>query len=181
MSAMMAPLVIPIRSCETNCPGSLTAWTSSSTTSAMTIATARRDCQLEDLTPSIRAAPLGFASCVVAIRVPILEEHRFLSGEPSEKVPRSPAVHHEPQPTLGFFEGEDPVELELAVLDPVAGEFGEGSVAVLVEAPGTEHAIVVLGREQLPDHAFAGDLPVGVVGPLNGVEQHVGRLVAVGG
>jgi hypothetical protein len=58
----MAPLVIPIRSCETNCPGSLTASMSSSTRSAAMIATAMRDCQLEALTLSRRAAPLGFAS-----------------------------------------------------------------------------------------------------------------------
>src|SRR5215207_708068 len=88
MSAMIAPLVIPIRSCETNCPGSLTAWTSSNTTSVATSAAARRDFQLEDLMPSIRAAPLGFASRVVAIRLPILEEHHLL--EPGNLQKRFP-------------------------------------------------------------------------------------------
>src|SRR5919206_375148 len=71
-------------------------------------------------------------------------------------------------------------ELEIPVLDPLAGKLGEGGVAVLVEAPSAKHAVVVLGREHLPDHAIAGDLPVGVVGPFYGVEQHVGSLVAVG-
>src|SRR5919202_3817384 len=136
MSAMMAPLVIPTRSCETNCPGSLTAWTSSSTKSVAMIATAMRDCQLEDLTPSSRVAPLGFASCVVAIRIPLLDRGT------REKASGSPAVHPNLRPTI-LRNVDGPVELELAVLDPLAGELGEGGVAILIEAPSAEHAIVV--------------------------------------
>src|SRR3712207_8008138 len=75
----------------------------------------------------------------------------------------------------------DLVEAELTALQPLPGELGKGGVAVLVEAPGTQDATVVAAREELPDHTLAGDLAVGVVGPLDCVEQHVGRLVAVDG
>ena len=73
------------------------------------------------------------------------------------------------------------LEAELAALQQLPGDLGKGGVAVLVEAPGTQDATVSAAREELPDHTLAGDLAVGIVGPLDCVEQHVGRLVAVDG
>ena len=77
----------------------------------------------------------------IHIGTSLLEAGNFTEGSPV------PAVRYDPLPTLGFFDVDDPVEFELAVLYSLAGELGEGGVAVLVEAPGTEHAIIVPGEE----------------------------------
>src|ERR671917_2875175 len=77
---------------------------------------------------------------------------------------------------------DDPVERELAALDGLDGELGEARVALLVEAPGAEHALEVLGGEDLVDDSLPLGHPAGLVGgPLDGVEHHVGGLVGVGG
>jgi hypothetical protein len=67
---MMAPLVIPMTSCEANCAGSRTAWMISKTISAAMSTTARRELQLEDLMLSTRAPERGFvAASPVAMSV----------------------------------------------------------------------------------------------------------------
>src|SRR5215210_4590453 len=100
-----------------------------------------RDCQLEDLPPSIRDPTRVF-------------------------VPTS----------LEVGNVEDVVELELAVLDLLDRELRQGRIAILVEAPGTEDALIVLGGIDLLYHLVAIDLAI-FAGPLDGVEHDVGRLV----
>jgi hypothetical protein len=65
----MAPLVIPMTSCEVNCAGSLRACIPSKTSSAATRITARRELQLESLTPSISALERDFDASAVVISV----------------------------------------------------------------------------------------------------------------
>jgi hypothetical protein len=87
-------------------------------------------------------------------------------------------------PWVGLELGLDAaIKGELVVLDPVDPVGGEGDVAVLVDRIGAEHALAVLGREQLIDDGgavaavLAGALDVleeldGVVG---GEEQRPAR------
>ena len=67
----MAPLVIPMTSCEANCAGSLTAWLASTTTSATTRTTAMRDPQLEDLMLRSRSSERDFVASSVVISHPL--------------------------------------------------------------------------------------------------------------
>src|SRR5215212_1777889 len=66
---MIAPLVMPMTSCEPNCAGSLTACTASNTSSTAMRTTARRELQLEDLTLSISARKLDFDASPVVMSV----------------------------------------------------------------------------------------------------------------
>ena len=65
----MAPLVTPMTSCEVNCAGSWTACTPSKTSSTATRTTARREPQLESLTPSISALERDFDASTVVMSV----------------------------------------------------------------------------------------------------------------
>ena len=65
----MAPLVMPITSCEVNCAGSCTACTPSATNSTATSTTPMRELQLEVLMPSIRTLERGFAASPVVMSV----------------------------------------------------------------------------------------------------------------
>src|SRR3712207_5498241 len=134
MSAMMAPLVIPMTSCEANCAGSRTACTSSRTSKTAMSATAMRDSQLEDLMLWIRAPERDFVASTVVIYHPPVESR----GPAARPVPAFAPL------LLQLGDVENAVELELTALDRLDGELREGRVAVLVEAPGTENALVVL-------------------------------------
>src|SRR5829696_81314 len=169
---MMAPLVTPMTSCEANCAGSLTACTSNRTRRTASSATARRDPQVEDLMLWTRALERGFTASPVVMSV-----LRFEAGGRSRPAPAlAPSL-------LQFGYVEHAVELELAALDRLDRELREGSVAVLIEAPGAEGALVVLGGEDLLHHGLPiGHLAAGLLGGLlDRVEHHVGRLVGVGG
>src|SRR5215213_5876755 len=169
----MAPLVIPMTSCEANCAGSRTAWMNSRTTSATMRATARRELQLEDLMLFIRAPERGFAASPVVMSV-----LRSGAGAGSTGPALAPSL-------LQLGDVEDAVELELAALDVLDRELREGRVAVFVEAPRgafAENALVVFRGEDLLHHRLTVRHAAGLLGGLlDGVEHHVGRLVGVGG
>src|SRR4028118_642395 len=173
MSAMMAPLVTPITSWEANCPGSCTAWTRSNTSTTAAITAAMRVSQPEPLILCSRASDLLFAAPPVVIGLLF-----------QQRGPARAAGPHADYPwlLLEVRYVDDPVERELAAFDGLDGELGEARVALLVEAPGPEHTLEVLGGEDLFDDRLALRHPAGLVGgPLDGVEHHVGRLVGVCG
>src|SRR5918992_1295883 len=173
---MIAPLVTPMTSWEKNCAGSRTACTSSKTSRNAVTTSAMRVCQLEALALSKRLPERPFVTSPVAIQNPFLGERGPGIGAPVPVLRvlyRQPFLHQ-------LLDIQDAVDCELAVLDRLHGEFGERRVAILVEAPGAEYALVVFGSEDLLQDRLARDLAV-LGGPLDGVEHHVGRLVGVGG
>src|ERR687893_1871054 len=134
---------------------------------------AMRVSQPEPLTLCSSASDLLFAA------PPVVIGPLFQQREPARKA--GPHADY-PWPLLEVRYVDDPVERELAAFDGLDGELGEACVALLVEAPGAEHALEVLGGEDLVDDSLALGHPAGLVGgPLDGVEHHVGRLVGVGG
>src|SRR4028119_424648 len=152
MSAMMAPLVTPMTSWEANCPGSCTAWTRSNTSTTVAMTAATRVSQPEPLILCSRASDLLFAAPPVVIG-PLFQQ-------------RGPARAAGPQadypwPLREVRHVDDPVERELAALDGLDGELGEARVALLVEAPGAEHALVVLGGDDPGDDPPAAAAPAG--------------------
>src|ERR671912_1692959 len=172
MSDRIAPLVRPMRSWEVNNAGSWTARTRSRTSRSAVSATAIRDDQVEDFIPSITAAERVLVPSPVVIQGP-----HSGTGDRNFSGPRSLVV---PVDRLHVAGIDGALVLELAVLDPLDRELRKGRVAVLVEAPRAEDAVVVLGGEDLLQHRLAGDLAI-LGGPLYGVEHHVGRLVCVCG
>src|SRR4028119_2214831 len=167
---MMAPLVTPITSCEANCPGSCTAWTRSNTSTTAAMTAAMRVSQPEALMLCSRASDLLFAAPPVVIG--LLFQRR---GPAREAGPHADY----PWPLLEVRYVDDPVERELAAVDRLGGKAGEGRVAPPLPAPGAEHALVVLGGEDLLDDRLALGHPAGLAGgPLDGVEHPVGRLAA---
>src|SRR5918997_2617076 len=142
-----------------------------STTAAMTAA--MRVSQPEPLILCSSASDLRFAA------PPVVIGPLFQQRGPARKA--GPHADY-PWPLLEVRYVDDPVERELAALDGLNGELGEARVALLVEAPGAEHALEVLGGEDLVDDSLPLGHPAGLVGgPLDGIEQHVGGLVGVGG
>src|ERR687893_3323065 len=142
-----------------------------STTAAMTAAT--RVSQPEPLILCSSASDLLFAAPPVVIG-PLFQQ----------RGPARKAGPHADYPWLPLEVRyvDDPVERELAAFDGLDGELGEARVALLVEAPGAEHALEALGGEDLVKDSLALGHPAGLVGgPLDGVEHHVGGLVGVGG
>src|SRR5215218_744070 len=157
---------------EVNCAGSWTACTRSRTSRSAASATAIRELQVEDFMPSIRAAERVLVASPVVIYHPQSGAgDRILSGPRWMLVPVDP-LH------LAGIDGA--LVLELTIFDLLDRELRKGRVAVLVEAPRAEDAIVVLGGEDLLQHRLAGNLSL-LGGPLYGIEHHVGRLVSVGG
>src|SRR4028119_767766 len=149
---MMAPLVTPMTSCEANCPGSCTAWTRSNTSTTAAMTAAMRVSQPEPLTLCSRASDLFFAA------PPVVIGPLFQQRGPARKA--GPQADY-PWPLLEVRYVDDPVERELAALDGLDGELGEARVALLVEAPGPEHTLVVLGGEDLADDRLALRAPAG--------------------
>src|SRR5829696_4809232 len=171
MSDRIAPLVRPMRSWEVNNAGSWTARTRSRTSRSAVSATAIRDDQVEDFIPSITAAERVLVASPVDIQGP-----HSGTGDRRRSVPRSLVV---PVDRLHLAGIDGALVLELAVLDLLDRELRKGRVAVLVEAPRAEDAVVVLGGEDLVQHRLVGDLAL-LGGSLYGIEHHVGRLVSVG-
>src|ERR687897_1717878 len=161
-----------MRSWEVKSAGSWTARTRSRTSRSAVNGTAIRDPQVEDFMPSIMAAERVLVTLPVVIYRPQSGTgDRTRSGPPLDG--RSCRPLH-----LAGIDGA--LVLELAVLDLLDRELRKSGVAVLIEAPRAEDAVVVLGGEDLLQHRLAGDLAL-LGGPLYGVEHHVGRLVSVGG
>ena len=71
--------------------------------------------------------------------------------------------------------------LELSILDPLDGELCQGRIAVLVEAPGAEDAIEVLGGEICWRTASRVASPSLDALSLAAVKHHVGRLISISG
>src|SRR5918994_267709 len=150
-----------MRSWEVKSAGSWTARTRSRTSRSAVNGTAIRDPQVEDFMPSIMAAERVLVTLPVVIYRPQSGTgDRTRSGPP--------------------LDGRSCRPLHLAGIDLLDRELRKSGVAVLIEAPRAEDAVVVLGGEDLLQHRLAGDLAL-LGGPLYGVEHHVGRLVSVGG
>src|SRR5918998_4574857 len=132
------------------------------------MATAIRDCQLEDLMLWMSSPEWVLANSPVVIWRPLSRGGTGRAGPPY-----TPSLHD-------ILNVEDAVELEFAILDPNNGELREGRVSIIVEAPGAQNAPVVLRGEDLLYHLFALHLTI-LARTLYGVEHYVGRLVGVGG
>src|ERR671916_670104 len=110
---------------------------SNKTNSAAMSAAASRELQLEDLMLWIKAPDRGFVASPVAIYSVLFE-----SGG-SAQVRPIPVVRLLTDARLHLAGVDSALVHELAILDPLDGELREGGVAVIVEAPGAENALVV--------------------------------------